>query len=171
MSWATINDQRFLMSMLLWHLIVIFYMHPLILGIVTETMFFRHLKLLQCSPFLRYRKTSEKGACHLEAALWLFLYGHMCTVNVDCVKFEYVVLAKYHHMLIFEFDLLTKQHILILCKSCSSCVFKQPMLSSWVLHWSHIHYPKMCYCCTINCCLKLFLRVVCIAKGQCLLSS
>ncbi len=24
-----------------------------------------------------------------------------CTVNVDCVKFEYVVLAKYHHMLIF----------------------------------------------------------------------
>jgi hypothetical protein len=38
------------------------------------------------------------------------------TVNVDCVKFEYVVLAKYHHMLIFEFDLLTKQKILILCK-------------------------------------------------------
>ncbi len=38
------------------------------------------------------------------------------TVNVDCVKFEYVVLAKYHHMLIFEFDLLTKQHIFILCK-------------------------------------------------------
>ena len=38
------------------------------------------------------------------------------TVNVDCVKFEYLVLAKYHHMLIFEFDLLTKQHILILCK-------------------------------------------------------
>ncbi len=56
------------------------------------------------------------------------------TVNVDCVKFEYVVLAKYHHMLIFEFDLLTKQHILICVKSCSSCVFKQPMLSSWVLH-------------------------------------
>jgi hypothetical protein len=40
----------------------------------------------------------------------------MHTVNVDCVKFEYVVLAKYHHMLIFELDLLTKQHILILCK-------------------------------------------------------
>ena len=39
-----------------------------------------------------------------------------CTVNVDCVKFEYVVLAKYHHMLIFQFDLLTKQQILILCK-------------------------------------------------------
>jgi hypothetical protein len=38
------------------------------------------------------------------------------TVNVDCVKFEYVVLAKYHHMSIFEVDLLTKQHILILCK-------------------------------------------------------
>ncbi len=38
------------------------------------------------------------------------------TVNVDCVKFEYVVLAKYHHMLIFELDLLTTQHILILCK-------------------------------------------------------
>ena len=43
---------------------------------------------------------------------WTFMY----TVNVDCVKFEYVVLAKYHHMLIFEFDLLTKQQILILCK-------------------------------------------------------
>jgi hypothetical protein len=42
--------------------------------------------------------------------------SHAYTVNVDCVKFEYVVLAKYHHMLIFEFDLLTKQHILILCK-------------------------------------------------------
>jgi hypothetical protein len=39
-----------------------------------------------------------------------------CTVNVDCVKFEYVVLDKFHHMLNFEFDLLTKQHILILCK-------------------------------------------------------
>ncbi len=38
------------------------------------------------------------------------------TVNVDCVKFKYVVLAKYHQMIIFEFDLLTKQHILILCK-------------------------------------------------------
>ncbi len=38
------------------------------------------------------------------------------TVNTDCVKFEYVVLAKYHNMLIFEFDLLTKQQILILCK-------------------------------------------------------
>jgi hypothetical protein len=45
-----------------------------------------------------------------------FLHSYICTVNVDCVKFEYVVLAKYHHMLIFEFDLLTKQHILILCK-------------------------------------------------------
>jgi hypothetical protein len=41
---------------------------------------------------------------------------HAYTVNVDCVKFEYLVLAKYHHMLIFEFDLLTKQQILILCK-------------------------------------------------------
>ncbi len=39
-----------------------------------------------------------------------------CIENVDCFKFEYVVLAKYHHMLIFEFDLLTKQNILILCK-------------------------------------------------------
>ncbi len=41
-------------------------------------------------------------------------------VNVDCVKFEYVVLAKYQHMLIFEFDLLTKQQILILCKKLLS---------------------------------------------------
>jgi hypothetical protein len=48
---------------------------------------------------------------------WQFVNSKSrCTVNVDCVKFEYVVLAKYHHMLIFEFDLLTKQHILILCK-------------------------------------------------------
>ncbi len=39
------------------------------------------------------------------------------TVNVDCVKFEYVVLAKYHHMLIFEFDLLTKQHIVTVVQS------------------------------------------------------
>ncbi len=45
-----------------------------------------------------------------------------CTVNVDCVKFEYVVLAKYHHMLIFEFDLLTKQHILILFKNVALVV-------------------------------------------------
>ncbi len=49
------------------------------------------------------------------APFWISLYC-ICTVNVDCVKFEYVVLAKYHHMLIFEFDLLTMQHILDLCK-------------------------------------------------------
>jgi len=48
-------------------------------------------------------------------AIWTLLFLTR-TVNVECVKFEYVVLAKYHHMLIFEFDLLTKQHILILCK-------------------------------------------------------
>ncbi len=45
---------------------------------------------------------------------WMFVAVY--TVNVDCVQLEYVVLAKYHHTLIFEFDLLTKQHILILCK-------------------------------------------------------
>ncbi len=54
----------------------------------------------------------------LYAMIILFIYLLLYTVNVHCVKFEYVVLAKYeyHHMLIFEFDLLTKQHILILCK-------------------------------------------------------
>ncbi len=46
----------------------------------------------------------------------IVFYFFAYTVNVDCVKFKYVVLAKYHHMLIFVFDLLSKQHILILCK-------------------------------------------------------
>ncbi len=40
-----------------------------------------------------------------------------CTVNVDFIRFKYVVLAKYLHMSIFEFYLLIKQHSLILCKN------------------------------------------------------
>ncbi len=32
-----------------------------------------------------------------------------------------------------------------------NCQFKQSMLSSWVLHRSHIHNPNLCYHCTINC--------------------
>jgi hypothetical protein len=39
------------------------------------------------------------------------------TVNVDFIRFKYVVLAKYLHMSIFEFYLLIKQHSLILCKN------------------------------------------------------
>ena len=39
------------------------------------------------------------------------------TANVDFVRFEYVVLAKYQHLQILEFNLLIKQHILILCKN------------------------------------------------------
>ncbi len=60
--------------------------------------------------FTFYTDTQEKGKFKLRSLLTEY------TVNVDCVKFKYVVLAKYHHMLIFEFDLLTKQQILILCK-------------------------------------------------------
>jgi hypothetical protein len=37
---------------------------------------------------------------HASKTLCIGLYKSY-TVNVDCVKFEYVVLAKYHHMLIF----------------------------------------------------------------------
>jgi len=38
-------------------------------------------------------------------------------LNVDFIRFKYVVLAKYLHMSIFEFYLLIKQHSLILCKN------------------------------------------------------
>jgi hypothetical protein len=44
-----------------------------------------------------------------------FMLHH--TVNVDFIRFKYVVLAKYLHMSIFEFYLLIKQHSLILCKN------------------------------------------------------
>jgi hypothetical protein len=40
-----------------------------------------------------------------------------CTVNVDFLRIEYMVLAKYQHMSILELILLVKQHILILCKN------------------------------------------------------
>ena len=39
------------------------------------------------------------------------------TVNVDFLRIEYMVLAKYQHMSILELILLVKQHILILCKN------------------------------------------------------
>jgi hypothetical protein len=37
------------------------------------------------------------------------------TVNVDFLRIEYMVLAKYQHMSILELILLVKQHSLILC--------------------------------------------------------
>jgi hypothetical protein len=39
------------------------------------------------------------------------------TVNVDFIRIEYMVLAKYQHLSILELILLVKQHILILCKN------------------------------------------------------
>jgi hypothetical protein len=39
------------------------------------------------------------------------------TVNVDFLRIESMVLAKYQHMSILELILLVKQHILILCKN------------------------------------------------------
>jgi len=45
-----------------------------------------------------------------------FIYAR-CTVNVDFLRIEYMVLAKYQHMSILELILLVKQHILILCKN------------------------------------------------------
>jgi hypothetical protein len=77
-----------------------------------------------------------------------------CTVNVDFLRIEYMVLAKYQHMSILELILLVKQHVLILCKNLLGVAvliivnkiiaishtitqsivaqdqFKQPMLSS-----------------------------------------
>jgi hypothetical protein len=43
------------------------------------------------------------------------------TVNVDFLRIEYMVLAKYQHMSILEFILIIKQHILILCKKSNPC--------------------------------------------------
>ncbi len=85
---------------------------------------------LHCAASMRNRYISAltqcKGKSFLRFIHFILRYFKDCvlcktfslqyTVNVDCVKFEYVVLAKYHHMLIFEFDLLTKQHNLILYK-------------------------------------------------------
>jgi hypothetical protein len=49
-------------------------------------------------------------------AVWLYS-KHTLTVNVDFLRIEYMVLAKYQHMSILELILLVKQHILILCKN------------------------------------------------------
>ncbi len=39
------------------------------------------------------------------------------TVNVDFLRIEYMVLAKYQHMSILELILIVRQHILLLCKN------------------------------------------------------
>jgi hypothetical protein len=51
------------------------------------------------------------------ACIALRVVGAVFTVNVDFIRFKYVVLAKHLHMSIFEFYLLIKQHSLILCKN------------------------------------------------------
>ncbi len=45
------------------------------------------------------KKYNRGGGWEREHSIEEAITDH--TVNVDCVKFEYVVLAKYHHMLIF----------------------------------------------------------------------
>ncbi len=49
---------------------------------------------------------------HLKTNVYVY-----CTVNVDFLRIEYMVLAKYQHMSILELILLVKQHTLILCKN------------------------------------------------------
>ncbi len=44
------------------------------------------------------------------------------TVNVDFLRIEYMVLAKYQHMSILELILIIKQHILILCKKTTHVI-------------------------------------------------
>ncbi len=44
------------------------------------------------------------------------------TINVDFLRIEYMVLAKYQHMSILEFILIIKQHILILCKKATHVI-------------------------------------------------
>ena len=73
-------------------------------------------KLKDMSNYILIKQNGAKSYSVDKTGETQILPTFLHTVNVDCVKFEYVVLAKYHHMLIFEFDLLTKQHILILCK-------------------------------------------------------
>jgi len=60
------------------------------------------------NPFLQERRSHPP---HLGQQT----VGH--TVNVDFLRIEYMVLAKYQHMSILELILLVKQHILILCKN------------------------------------------------------
>jgi hypothetical protein len=55
------------------------------------------------------------GVCLLKGGGRVFC--PVCTVNVDFLRIEYMVLAKYQHMSILELILLVKQHILILCKN------------------------------------------------------
>ncbi len=45
-----------------------------------------------------------------------------CTVNVDFLGIEYMVLAKYQHMSILELIFIIKQHILILCKKATHVI-------------------------------------------------
>jgi hypothetical protein len=54
-------------------------------------------------------------SCEVFKTKKAFKFQH--TVNVDFLRIEYMVLAKYQHMSILELILLVKQHILILCKN------------------------------------------------------
>ncbi len=75
---------------------------PIVLGILAILYFYNYLKKF-----------------HLKRTLKLQLaFSHLVrTVNVDFLRIEYMVLAKYQHMSILELILLVKQHILILCKN------------------------------------------------------
>jgi hypothetical protein len=69
------------------------------------------------TPFLKRQKPMD-----LRRLFCLFAHGTkatplLCTVNVDFLRIEYMVLAKYQHMSILELILLVNQHILILCKN------------------------------------------------------
>jgi hypothetical protein len=58
------------------------------------------------------------------------------TVNVDFLRIEYMILAKYQHMSILELILIIKQHILILCK-------KTPCYQVGFCTEIHIHQGNM----------------------------
>ena len=47
--------------------------------------------------------------------------SYFYTVNVDFLRIEYMVLAKYQHMSTLELILIIKQNILILCKKSNPC--------------------------------------------------
>ncbi len=63
------------------------------------------------------------GIVDLKACDKLVLITLHYTVNVDFLRIEYMVLAKYQHMSILELILLVKQHILILCKNLLRLLF------------------------------------------------
>jgi len=53
---------------------------------------------------------------------FIFVQCALYTVNVDFLRIEYMVLAKYQHMSILELILIIKQHILILCKKTTHVI-------------------------------------------------